>query len=138
MTVGCGSGGGSSSNGSDGGPGRSVTLTWEAPTTNATNDDADGTCLTDLKGYKVYYGTSRGVYATPYTVIVGGPGLSCIDTGIPVDDPRTICVTDTIIHCTYTTPDLPTGTWYFAVTAYDTSVNENESAYSNEASIDIL
>src|SRR3990172_13172687 len=34
-------------------------LTWTPPTTNA-----DGTPLTDLAGYKVYYGTASGNYST--------------------------------------------------------------------------
>lgn len=41
------------------GEGHSVTLSWDAPTTNA-----DGTPLTDLAGYKVYDGRSSGVYTT--------------------------------------------------------------------------
>ena len=48
-----------------------ATLSWDAPTTNA-----DGTPLTDLAGYKVYYGTSSHTYSqnidvsnvTTYTV----------------------------------------------------------------------
>src|SRR4030042_1896878 len=39
------------------------TLSWDAPTTNA-----DGTPLTDLAGYKVYYGTASGTYGTPINV----------------------------------------------------------------------
>ena len=73
-------------------------LTWDAPTTNA-----DGTPLTDLAGYKIYYGTSSGSYTT--TVDAGN-------------------VT------TYNVPALPSGTYYFAVTAVDTSGNESD--YSNE------
>lgn len=39
------------------------TLTWTAPTTN----NCDGSALTDLGGYKIYYGTSSGDYLTPPT-----------------------------------------------------------------------
>lgn len=88
---GCGSGGGSSN---------SATLTWDAPTTNA-----DGTPLTDLAGYKVYYGISSGNYTVS------------IDVGNVT---------------TYKIDDLSPGTYYFAVTAYDTSGNESD--YSNEVS----
>jgi hypothetical protein len=79
---------------------KSATLAWNAPTTNT-----DGTSLTDLAGYKIYYGTSSGNYAT--SVNVGN-------------------VT------TYTINNLSTGTYYFAVTAYDSSAVE--SYYSNQVS----
>jgi hypothetical protein len=78
-----------------------ATLSWNAPTTNV-----DGTPLTDLAGYKLYYGTASGTYAQ--NINVGN-------------------VT------TYTVPTLTDGlTYYFAVTAYDTA--SNESGYSNERS----
>jgi hypothetical protein len=77
-----------------------TTLSWNAPTTNA-----DGTPLTDLAGYKVYYGTSSRNYSQ--TIDVGN-------------------VT------TYTVNNLTDGTiYYFATTAYD--ISRNESDYSNEA-----
>lgn len=79
----------------------SLILTWEAPTTNV-----DGTPLTDLAGYKIYYGVSSGEYT------------------------KVIIITDNIT--TYTIENLSSGTYYFAVTAYDTA--GNESAYSNEVS----
>ena len=79
----------------------SATLTWDPPTTNA-----DGTPLTDLSGYKLYYGTASRSYAQ--NVSVGN-------------------VTS------YTLNNLTDGvTYYFAVTAYDTA--NNESSYSNEVS----
>lgn len=40
--------------------GADVTLTWDAPTTNA-----DGTPLTDLAGYKIYTSKAPGVYTEP-------------------------------------------------------------------------
>ncbi len=73
---------------------QSVTLTWESPTTNS-----DGSALTDLSGYKVYYGTSTGNYA--YSVDVGSTAGASISS-------------------------LSAGTWCFAVTAYDTSGNESD------------
>ncbi len=78
----------------------SATLSWNAPTTNT-----DGTTLTDLAGYKVYYGTSSGNYST--VINVGN-------------------VT------TYAISNLAPGTYYFAVTAYDST--GAESSYSNQGS----
>ncbi|MBE0427920.1 MAG: DUF1566 domain-containing protein [Nitrospirae bacterium] len=76
-------------------------LLWEPPTKNE-----DGTQLTDLAGYKIYYGTSSGNYS------------------------RSIDVGDVT---TYTVDNLTDGlTYYFTSTAYDTS--GNESKYSNEVS----
>jgi hypothetical protein len=79
-----------------------ASLTWMPPTTNQ-----DGSSMDDLAGYKVYYGTSSGSY--PNIVPLNNPGLS-----------------------SYVVDNLIPGTYYFVVTAYDTS--GNESAYSNEAS----
>lgn len=100
-----GSGGGSSSDNNPPAPApappiNTATLTWDSPTTNA-----DGTPLTDLVGYKIYYGTTSGNYTE--VIAVGN-------------------VT------TYKVEGLQPGTYYFALTAYDTS--GNESGYSNEVS----
>ncbi len=87
-------------------------LEWDAPTTNE-----DGTPLTDLKGYKLYYGPPSGDYT------------GSIDIG----DTRSVEIA-TIIDSIYDT--LPTsGTVCFAVTAYDTLGNESD--YSNEVCGDI-
>jgi fibronectin type 3 domain-containing protein len=76
-----------------------VSLTWDAPATYT-----DGTALTDLAGYKVYYGTSSGHYTQ--SVIVGNATNSTIN-------------------------NLASGhTYYFAVTAYDSA--GLESGFSNE------
>ncbi|HXX57181.1 MAG TPA: fibronectin type III domain-containing protein [Thermodesulfovibrionales bacterium] len=78
-----------------------VTLSWVAPTTND-----DGTSLTDLAGYKVYYGTVSRNYPQ---------------------------VADVKSVTSYTVPNLADGTtYYFAVSAYDAT--GNESGYSNEVS----
>jgi hypothetical protein len=82
----------------------SATLSWTAPTTNL-----DGTPLTDLAGYKVYLGTVSGVYGVP------------IDVGFIASSSPS-----------YTVSNLGTGTYYFAVTAYDST--GLESSLSNEAS----
>ena len=79
-----------------------ATLSWTPPTTNA-----DGSALTDLAGFKIYRGTSQGIYPNVTTVA---------DSGI----------------ATYVVENLPPGTHYFVITAYDTA--GNESSYSNEAS----
>jgi hypothetical protein len=71
-----------------------ATLTWAAPSTNV-----DGTPLTSLAGYKVYYGRTPGVYAS-------------IDVGS---------------SSTYQVAGLTKGqTYYFAVTAYDANGNESD------------
>jgi hypothetical protein len=75
--VGCGGGGGggdssgSSSGGSSGGGSGgspstgtgSATLAWNAPTQNS-----DGSSLTDLAGFRVYYGTTSGTYTEAVTI----------------------------------------------------------------------
>jgi hypothetical protein len=79
----------------------SATLSWDPPTTNE-----DGTPLTDLAGYKIYYGTSSGNYS------------QSVDVGKVT---------------TFTAGNLTEGvTYYFAATAYD--ISANESKYSNEVS----
>jgi hypothetical protein len=75
-----------------------ATLSWDAPTANA-----DGTPLTELAGYRIYYGTSPKVYS------------AIIDVGNSM---------------TYVINNLARGTYYFAVTAYN--VWGNESSYSRE------
>jgi hypothetical protein len=74
---------------------------------NPPTTNADGTPLVDLAGYKVYYGTSSLNY--PWNVDVGNVTTYTIDT---------------------LTPEV---TYFFAVTAYDTSGNESE--FSNEVSL---
>ena len=80
-----------------------VTLAWDAPTTNE-----DGSDLTDLAGYRVYYGTSSGSYTN--SVNIGN-------------------FTSAVIS------NLSLGTWYFAITAYNSS--SVESSYSTELSTTI-
>lgn len=77
-----------------------ATLAWAAPSTNV-----DGTPLTNLAGYKVYYGTTPGIYSS----IDVGYLTSCELGGLTKGQ-----------------------TYYFAVTAYDT--NNNESDYSTTVS----
>jgi len=65
-------------------------LDWTAPTENT-----DGSALTDLAGYKVYYGTSASNLSE--SVKVANPGLT-----------------------SYTIGNLTPGKWYFAVTSITT------------------
>jgi hypothetical protein len=68
-----------------------ATLNWTAVTTNT-----NGTTLTDLAGYKIYYGTSPNGMGT--VVTLANPSLT-----------------------TYLVTNLSSGTWYFSVAAYTTS-----------------
>jgi len=83
-----------------------VTLTWEAPTQNT-----DGSELTDLAGFKVYWGTSPGSY--PNGVTLNNPGLLA-----------------------YVVDMLAAGTWYFVVTALNSF--GGESSPSDVASATIV
>jgi hypothetical protein len=59
-------------------------------------ENTDGSVLTNLAGYTVYYGTSPGNLTQ--SVKVTNPGLTA-----------------------YTMSNLPSGTWYFAVTSYSSA-----------------
>lgn len=77
----------------------STTLSWTAPTEND-----DGTPLTDLAGYKIYWGNSPGNYTN--SVTVDNPGIT-----------------------TYVVDNLSAGTYTFVATSFnDAGV---ESVYSN-------
>lgn len=65
----------------------SATLSWEAPTT-----DTNGQPLTNLSGYRIYYGQSQTTLSQ--TVSLSGTGVQ-----------------------TYVIDDLAAGTWYFAIKA---------------------
>lgn len=67
-------------------------------------ENEDGSPLTDLSGYRIHYGQFSGSYDTEVTV--GNPGATEWST------------------------DLPSGEYYFAMTAFDHE--GNESGYSNE------
>lgn len=57
----------------------SISLSWTAPTTNS-----DGSPVTDLAGYRVYYGTARGFYTD--NVTINNPGtLSATISNLPAD-----------------------------------------------------
>lgn len=72
-----------------------ATVSWSAPTTNT-----DGSALTDLAGYHVYYGTSPSSLTKVISVASAGA-------------------------TSYTIGSLSSATWYFGVTAYTTSGAES-------------
>ena len=72
-----------------------ATLYWEAPTSNT-----NGTALTDLSGYRIYYGASED------------------------DMIETVQITNVGIQ-TYVIDDLASGTWYFAVRALSSEGTES-------------
>lgn len=80
----------------------SATLSWTPPTTNT-----NGSTLSNLAGYRIYYGTSSSNLSR--TIQVANAGVT-----------------------SYVVPDLSAGTWYFAVRAY--SSTGGESVNSNTAS----
>ena len=86
----------------EGNPQGGVTLSWQAPTSNA-----DGTALSDLKGYKVHYGAASKTYSD--VIQVTNPGVT-----------------------TYVVDNLQAGKYYFAVTAYNSA--GQESSLSSEVS----
>ncbi len=73
-----------------------VSLSWAAPTTRT-----DGSPLTNLAGYKIYYGRMSGVY--DYQIDINNPGI-----------------------LTYLVENLVSGDWYFALTAYDSQGIESD------------
>jgi hypothetical protein len=84
----------------------SALLTWNPPTQNT-----DGSPLTNLAGYRIYWGLNAGSYAN--SVTVNNPGLA-----------------------TYIVDQLTPAHWYFAVTAL--SATGAESPYSNVGSKQVL
>jgi hypothetical protein len=78
-----------------------ATLSWNAPSTNT-----NGTAMTNLAGYKVYWGPAVGTYTSSFSI--GNPGA-----------------------LTYTVTGLTAGRWYFVVTAL---AGGNESSPSNAVS----
>jgi hypothetical protein len=82
-----------------------VTLTWDAPTLND-----DGTTLTDLAGYRLYWSTTPGTY--PNSVTIDTPGVT-----------------------TYVIENLAPGTYEFVATAIN--AQGVESGYSNSATMTV-
>jgi hypothetical protein len=84
----------------------SITLSWDAPTARV-----DGSPLTNLAGYKIYYGRMSGTY--DYEIEIETSGVS-----------------------TYVVEDLVAGDWFFALAAYDSEGLESDR--SNEVLRQIL
>lgn len=68
-----------------------MTLTWQPPTENT-----NGTALTNLAGYYIYYGTQSQHYTS--TIQITNPGIT-----------------------TYVVENLAAGTYYFVIAAYNSS-----------------
>jgi Fibronectin type III domain len=100
MLAACG--GGSSDGAASGAGANAVSLSWLPPTENT-----NGSTLTDLTGYTIYYGTQSQNYTNQ--IEVDNPGLT-----------------------TYVVDNLSPGTYYFAVRA--TASDGIQSAYSPEVS----
>ena len=73
-------------------------MSWVAPELNE-----DGSQLTDLAGFKVYYGTA----------------IDAMDSVETIDNPSVT---------TYLVENLHAGTWFFKVRAFDTAGNESEDS----------
>ena len=82
-----------------------VLLSWMPPTQNN-----DGTQLSNLKGYNVHYGTTSQTYTN--VINVANPGLT-----------------------TYVVENLDAGTYYFSVTAYNST--GVESSFSGEVAAQV-
>lgn len=80
-----------------------VTLSWAPPTQR---EDLSTLNTNELSGFKIYYGTSSGVYAQSVTI----------------NNPN---------QTSYEINNLGNGRYYFVITALDS--DGNESTYSNEA-----
>jgi hypothetical protein len=76
----------------------SATLSWTPPTRNT-----NGTALSNLAGYRIYYGTSANNLTR--TVQVGNAGLT-----------------------RYVLSDLSAATWYFSVRAYTSAGAESSNS----------
>jgi hypothetical protein len=84
---------------------KDAVLTWNAPTENA-----NGSPLTDLAGYRVYYGTDPA-------------GLT---SSVNISDPSQL---------THTISDLAAGVYYFEMTAYNTSGKESNRSERVQATL---
>jgi hypothetical protein len=82
------------------GPVNTIVLTWTIPMTRT-----DGSPLTTLAGFQIYYGTASGQYAT--VVVIADPAVSAFELD-----------------------NLASGEYFFAATAYD--AGGLQSSFSNE------
>jgi hypothetical protein len=108
LLTACGGGGSdASSDNRDNTTSGRIVLSWVAP---STRDDGSYLPLTELEGYRIYYGSS----ADTLTMLV-----DLNDTDITE----------------YSVDSLPSGNYYFAVTVYD--LDGSESAFSNLVNKDV-
>lgn len=84
----------------------SITLSWAAPTHNT-----DGSVLTDLDGYRIYWGTTPGQYPNSLTI-------------------------DNESITTYVLENIPVGTYNFVATSFNSA--GIESTYSNPVRKEVL
>jgi hypothetical protein len=82
--------------------GAAISLSWTAP---YEREDGTPISMSEIAGYRVYYGTSQGDYSE----------------GVDITDSSTMQVT---------LNNVPSGTYYIVVTTYD--IDGVESAYSEE------
>jgi hypothetical protein len=101
-------GGGSDTGSTSGGATGSFSLSWTAPVIRT---DGSQLSLSDIDGFKVYYGTSPGNY-THYIDVSNGSAQSV------------------------TVRDVPVGTYYVAMTTYDS--DGRESSYSSRVTKTVL
>ena len=80
-----------------------TSLRWQPPSQRV---DGESLSMSEIAGYRIFYGTRSGDYASV----------------LSIDDPYTL---------TIQIDDLPVGTYYFVMTTVDTS--GMESGYSREA-----
>ena len=89
-------------------------LEWDVPTTRA-----DGSCLRDLGGFAVSWGTDPDQLV--HTQRIPLEELSCRGTG-----ENTPC--GEIQRCSFTVGDLAPSTWYFMLYAYDDELIPSEGS----------
>jgi hypothetical protein len=104
-SSGASSSSGGSSSGSSSSSTDSVTLSWSAPT-----DNTNGTALTNLAGYNIYYGTNS------------------------TDLSQKVSLT-TVGLLTYVVTNLNSGTWFFYITSVNTAGTESSPSAVVSASI---
>ncbi len=99
--------------------GNSTSLTWDVP-----QKRTDGSTLTNIKGYKIYYGKTSLLYSKVLQVEIGKSSLSCQSVeNVSKKEPDKR-------QCSYVAQGFGNGVYYFSVTAYDDKGNESD--LSNE------
>lgn len=87
-----------------------ITLTWTPPSTRA---DGSALALTDIGGYEIYY---------------------YLD-GTPINEGEMVNISNRNTTA-YTTPELPAGKYYFAISTYDTAMIYSPLSTPVSAAID--